>query len=112
MEDKKFLIESLFEKIKEYLNTSIDLVKLKAIEKVSDICSSLAIRLSILLIFSMFFLFLSIGVSFWLGELLGEVYYGFLIVAAFYLVVAILLLLMYKPMKKSVADIIVKEALK
>ncbi len=112
MEDKKELVEALFERIKEYLNTSIEIIKLKSVEKAAEIFSTLAVKLSILAIASIFMLFLNIGIAFWLGEILGKVYYGFLIVAAFYLAVTLIILLLSKKIKKSIADSIITNALK
>jgi hypothetical protein len=84
MEDHMELIESLLEKVTDYGKTSLELAKLKALDKASDVVSSL-IPLGITwVLIGLFMLFISVGLAFWLGEILGKMCFGFLIVGAFY----------------------------
>lgn len=112
MEDKKNNIESLFEDIKEYLNSSIDLMKLKVIEKVSEFGSSMAIRILLLVVFMFFFVFLNIGIALWLGELYGKIFYGFFAVSCFYFFIALLCLLASKQIRRRLANFIITQLLK
>jgi len=93
MEDTATLIESLFVRVETYCETSKDLFKLKAIDKLSGAISSLASRIALLAIATLFFLILNIGVALWIGDLLGKAHYGFFIVAGFYVIVGIVLYL-------------------
>ncbi len=111
MEEKENHFELLFENVKTYLNTSVELMKLKAIEKISELFSTLAIRLALILILSMLFLFLNIGIAFWLGELSGHTYYGFFIVSIFYLLLLVLFLLTSKRIKRRIATVIITQTL-
>lgn len=77
----------LFDKIEKYTNTSIDLIKLNAVEKSADVLSSLTSSIVIFIIFAMFTLFINIGVSLYIGKLLNEHYLGFIIVSTFYLLI-------------------------
>lgn len=86
-------IETLFEKAENYSKTSLELLKLSAIDKSADVASSFAVRFVIITIIAIFTLVTNIGVALWLGEQLGKSYYGFFAVAVFYLIVAILLYL-------------------
>lgn len=81
----------LFDKIESYTKTTIELTKLKAIDKTTDVVSALATKLAVIVVVSMFVLFVNIGLSLWIGTLLNEYYLGFLIVSGFYLLVAIVL---------------------
>jgi len=83
-------IESLFETIKDYGQTNIDLVKLKAADRISDIVSSLVANFLVLIALSMFIVILNIGIALLLGELLGKSYYGFFVLAGFYLIVGLI----------------------
>jgi hypothetical protein len=57
-----------------------------------------------------FFAFtINIAVALWIGDLLGAAYYGFFIVAGFYALVAIILLIMHPSIKKSVNNNIIKQ---
>ena len=81
-------IETLFEKTEDYVTTSVELLKLQSIEKTSDVVSSLASQLVIIIVVAMFTLTANIGIALWLGQLLGKTYYGFFCVAGFYGLVA------------------------
>jgi hypothetical protein len=83
--------EPLIERVREYGKSSIELYKLKALEKSSAITSDFLSRCIALFILSFFILMVSIGAAFWLGDLLGKTYLGFLGVGAFYGFAGILL---------------------
>jgi len=76
-------IQSLAEQLNEYVETRIELVKLKTVEKTADVLSTLASSIVIILGVFLFIFLLCIGLSFYLGELLGEIHYGFFIVGGF-----------------------------
>ena len=61
MENIATNIERLYLKAESYTKTSFELVKLRAIDKTSQIISSLAVVISVALIIAMFSLFLNIG---------------------------------------------------
>lgn len=112
METAANSIESLFEKAEAYGKTTYELSKLKLLETTTIVVSALIARLSVVIMISMFALVLSVGVAMYLGELLGKSYYGFFIVAAFYLVAGIVLhFFLHKLIKKPVSEIIIKQAL-
>jgi len=109
MENNTQLIESLIVKASEYGKTSFEIVKLKTLDKTSDVISSLLPHSVVLIILSSFMLFLNLGAALWLGEVLGEVYYGFFIVAAFYgLVVIVLHFFLHNWLKKIICNYIIK----
>lgn len=91
MENHATLIGKLFEKAERYTMSSVELYKLKVIDKSADVISSLTARLAIILFITLFFLILNIGIALWIGELLGRTYYGFFIVAGFYALAGIVL---------------------
>lgn len=106
------LIESLIERVESFGKTTIELSKLKALEASTRITSSLVARLTVIIIFSLFMLILSIGIAIFLGELLGKVYYGFLIVALFYFIAGILFhFFLQKWIKNPVSKLIIKQVL-
>ena len=77
MKDQAKMIESLLEDATEYGKTSLEIVKLKALDKSSDVISSFVPHAVILILITSFMLFLNLGLAFWLGELLGQIYIGF-----------------------------------
>ena len=90
MEDQESLIESLIEKGEQYGKTTIELLKLKTLDKSADVASTL-ISWAIVIVFAvLFFLILNIGLALWIGEIMGKSYYGFFAVAGFYALLAII----------------------
>jgi hypothetical protein len=84
-------VEKLIEKMSVYSKTSVEVYTLSAVYKTANIYSSLAVKLVLSIVVALFFLFLSIGLSLWIGSLLGKAYYGFFIVASVYLLVFLLI---------------------
>ena len=91
MEEKATLIESLFEKAEAYAKINLDLFKLKAINNSADVVSTIVSKLAVIIAVLLIILLASIGLSIWIGVLVGNSYYGFFIVAAFYVLVALIL---------------------
>jgi hypothetical protein len=87
MNDIATPIETLFKRAEDYSKTSLELLKLGAIDRSADVFSSLAVKFAIFMVAALFTLIINIGIAIWLGELLGKPYYGFFVVAIFHLVV-------------------------
>jgi len=113
MEDKTKLFELLLEKVANYGKTSIELGKLKVIDKTADMGSSFITQSVILVIILSFLLFINLGLAFWLGELLGKIYYGFFVIASFYVIIGIFLhFFIYKWLNMIICNFIIKQMLK
>lgn len=90
------MLEDIFDKVQDYVGIQVEIVKLKSIGHISKAGSRLITGLIIGIFFTLFFLILSFGVAFWIGESMGHLYQGFLIVAGFYLILTILFYLLRK----------------
>jgi hypothetical protein len=90
MEEAFAKIEELAAHVKDYVNVRIDLVKLNAAEKTSSVMANLIAGTVVAVVFFLFFLFVNFSIAYALGEWVGKTWAGFLIVAAFYLVAAII----------------------
>jgi len=113
MEDKKILIETLYERASDYGKTSFELIKLQVIDKTSDIVSSIIPQTIVFVLFASFMIFLNLGLAFWLGEILGKTFYGFFVVAGFYIIIGLILLLfMNKWMKAKIQNYIIRQIFK
>lgn len=111
--EEKNKIEDLFTDSKEYLETRIELAKLQAVEKSSEIASSAVVGLLLLLFFTIVFLFGSIALAFFLSEKTGQYSTGFLAVAGIYLVIGFILYLARESwIKKPVSNMIIHKMLK
>ena len=84
MENQTSSIESLWDRVRSYIETRIELIKLKTIDKSSSAISGIVSTIVVVLICMIFLMLLNFGIAFLLGELLGKVYYGFFVLAAIY----------------------------
>lgn len=110
MEDKKTIFEPLFERAESLGKTSYELFKLKTIDKSVGVISTYISRRIAVFVLSLFIVFVSIGASLWLGDLLGKTYYGFFCVGGFYGIVAcIIYFFMHNWIKKCVGNSIIKQ---
>lgn len=113
MEDIKNSLDSLLDSAEEYGKSSIELLRLKALDKSSDVLSSLMSRAIAIFILFMFFLIITIGLAIWLGEITGRYSYGFFIVAAFYGITGIILFFfLHKRIKMYINNSIIKQIFK
>ena len=104
------VIESLFDRTTDYIETRADLLKLKAVKTSSHIVSGLISKIVLGIIFCFFLMVLNIGLGLWLGELLQKTYYGFFALSGFYLIVGLIIYASRKSWLESpVANSIIKK---
>lgn len=107
------LLESFLEKATDYGKTSFELVKLKTLKKTTDVISSLVPQSFVIGLVITFMLFLNLGVALWLGDILGKLFWGFFVVAVFYILAAIVVhFFMHNQIKKVVGNYFIKRVLK
>ena len=112
METTPSLLESLFESVEAYGKTTYELSKLKALDATTTIATSLVSRLIIILMVALCVFVLSIGVALMVGDVMGKPYYGFFIVAAFYLVAVLIAhYSLDNWVKKSITNLIIAKLL-
>ncbi|MCF8448662.1 MAG: hypothetical protein K9G49_02225 [Taibaiella sp.] len=90
MESRTNMFEPLLETATSYGKTSLELYKLKALNSIGSLLSAAIHHAAVAIILLMFLLFASMGAALWLGDILGEIYFGFFCVAAFYALAAII----------------------
>ncbi|MBW4361496.1 hypothetical protein [Flavobacterium taihuense] len=113
MTDDTTPIATLFERAEDYSKTTLKLFRLNAIDKSADVASSLVSRLAVIMTVVFSVLISSIGVALWLGKILGDLFCGFFIVGAFYMLLAIILHLFREQwLKYPVSNSIIKQMLK
>jgi len=98
----------MIETIKEYVSKRIDLLKIEATEKSSLSAGIITYFVIMLVAFGFFIILFNFGIAFLIGEALGNQSYGFLIVAGFYLLIMILVMVFKKKIVNSVADQVIK----
>jgi hypothetical protein len=107
--EETITVKNLIDNAVQYAETNISLIKLKAINKGSSVTSAFAAYIIIAAFVLMLIILLSIGVSLWVGKILGESYYGFFITSGFFvLLIMILYLLRNKWLKIPIANSLVQ----
>ena len=109
MEEKYKMLEELMASAETYGKTNIELIKLKTIDKVADGASSMVAWAAVVIALVLFFITLNFGIALLVGDLVGKLYLGFLIVATFYGVVGLILYLfkdkwIKKPLNESMIN--------
>lgn len=89
-------IEKLVKDILGYVNTKIDHLQLIIIKKVTEEISKLLRAIAIGIVLIIFTGILSLAVALYLGEQLGTISYGFFIVAGFYFLILLILIIARK----------------
>jgi hypothetical protein len=84
MENKPTNVEELFYKLKDYGDTRLDLFKLKAINKVSSFMSTLIVSIILIVLLFVVLICITIGFGLLIGGWLGNIFWGFFIMAAIY----------------------------
>ena len=113
IEDITDSLETLIESATDYSKTSYELVKLRIIDKVADVVSTLIPQAIVFLILMSCLLFLNLGVAFYLGEIFGNIFYGFFVVALFYGIVGLVVhFFMRNQIKRKISNNIIQQALK
>ncbi len=81
-------VEDLAGHVKEYVNNRITSVKLSAAEKSSKVLAQLIAFSIVFIVFIIFIIFAGIALAYFLAKITGENYWGFVIVAALFLLIA------------------------
>jgi len=113
MESNVQLVEELVESVFDYGKSGYELVKLKSIDKTADVVSSLIPHSIVFVIIVLFTLFFNLGLAYYLGDIFGNMFYGFFVVAGFYGIAAVFMnVFMHKRIKTKIYNYLVKQLLK
>lgn len=86
-------LEDLSKNINSYVKTNLDLIKYQATERTCVIGSKIIANSILLLVTVLLILFISLGASIYLSKYFGNDYLGFIIVAGFYFLLGLILLI-------------------
>lgn len=112
MDEQSGLIDSLLGKGEQYGKTTLELLKLKTLDKSSDVASNIVSWVVVVVFAVLFFLILNVGIALWLGEILGKSYLGFFAVSGFYLILALIFgIFRKKLLKDPLNNSIIKQVL-
>lgn len=96
MEETSQIVRHLLISTNEYGKARYRLILLKLIDRISDDVSSFVANLILLITVACFLLFANFGIAIYLGDILGNAFYGFFAVAGFYLIFSIMIHLFFK----------------
>lgn len=102
--------ETLFERVEEYGDVNIKLLKYKMIDISVEMLSASISKLIVIAVLLLFTFLLSVGVALWLGKVLGGVYYGFFIIALVYGIISLTIYLLRKQIKQNIGDSLISNA--
>ncbi len=101
--EEKGPVKNLLNSALDYGKTSLELIKVSAVERGSKIVSKFIVGIMLVLLFFFSIVFLNVALALWIGSLFSSITLGFLIVGGFYLLLFILLMLLAK---KTIGPII------
>ncbi len=103
-------IESLVEYTERFSVTTLKLLRLQLLEQSTFITTLVVTRLVVIVMYLFCFIMGSIGIAVWAGHMLGEMYLGFVVMTAFYLLAGILFQnYLYRWIRKPVSDLLIRQ---
>jgi hypothetical protein len=98
----------VIEKVNKHVDTRMEYLRLIVSEKVAIVMSKMGTVFIVLSLFLLFFLFTNIAAAFWIGKHFDNYAIGFGSISLFYLLCAIIYLLLRKPVfEKKMQDMVV-----
>ncbi len=94
--------EQIFETISKLIEINLQLFKIEIKQEISDWIIQMSIAIIILIFTNMVVVLGSFATAFLLGELFGNIFYGFAIVTIFYLFLIIIILLNRKSIEQTI----------
>lgn len=91
MEEQEVDSQTIIDKVKEYVKVRTELSVLNAVDKGSKLFAGMVTDGLVFLLCLLTILFGSLALGFYLSEVFGNTYAGFLIIAGFYLIAALIL---------------------
>lgn len=107
MDNQNIFTETRLGHLEEYCLNEVELFKLKTINKSASITATFITKFIIGTTFTLFVLAISIAGGFWLGDLIGKIYQGFLLIAGFYLILTSVLFILQQKLKNKINNSII-----
>ncbi|MBL1410275.1 phage holin family protein [Sphingobacterium faecale] len=111
MSDQKFSFSGSFQKAKEYVDTQVELLKLKAIARGGRLIGTLVLDATKLLLTLIVIFFFSLALGFFLGELLGSYALGFLVTGGVFLVILLIIRAFEPKLEAKFMDLTIRRVL-
>lgn len=106
-------IALLVDEAESYIEAKAELYKLKAADRITEISTTIIVKLLFVLIGLIVIVAVNIGIALLIGKWMGQSYYGFFIIAGFYLLLGIIMYFVKdKFIKKPLYTLVIKKILK
>lgn len=100
------------DQVKDYVETYIKLARLKAIDKGTSLVAGIAVDVAMLLACLSVLLFASITLAFFLADVFHSEWKGFGVVALFYALVVLIMVIFKKNFERPIVNILIKKLFK
>ncbi|HRN73497.1 MAG TPA: phage holin family protein [Ginsengibacter sp.] len=94
-------IEDLYQSVRDYTETQVELLKLKSVQKSAQLFSAGIVALILSILGLLVLILISIGLSFYLGKVLGSYHLGFFLTGAIYVILALIIFVFRKKLLQS-----------
>lgn len=109
MEDQELDVKKIITKVKEYAEVRKELAVLSAVEKGSQLVANFLTDGLVLIFLVLTVLFGSLALGFYLSDVIGNSYAGFLIVTGIYFLLAVIVYMIKdKYLEKSIINAVIK----
>lgn len=102
----------IIDQVKQYLETYIQLTRLKAIERGTSVFANIITDMFIIGGLALTFLFASITLAFYLANVLHSYWQGFGCVALIYIIIIIFVMLFRKSLERPIVNVLLKKLFK
>jgi hypothetical protein len=111
-QEEKNQIQALISDIRGFINTKTELTALQIKRITAQLVSATAASLTLILFFLFVLVLLSFAASFYLNEVIGNTYGGFLITAAFYFLLALIIIWRKESIKNVIENMMIRQLFK
>lgn len=111
MSDQKFSFSGSFQKAKEYVDTELELLKLKAMAKGGRIVGALVLDATKVILTLIIVFFFSLALGFFLGELFGSYALGFLATGGIFLILLLIIRAFEPKLEAKFMDLSIRKVL-
>lgn len=109
MDEQKFSLSGSFKKVREYIDTQIELLKLQAMARGSRMLGALIVDISKVIFVLIVVFFLAMALGFYLGEVMGSNALGFLSTGGIFLIILFLVIAFEAKIERKFIDIAVRK---
>ena len=110
IDESKIDLRDLTDDAKEYLNLRVQVIRLNITEKIATALANFISAGAVVIFVLLFIVFVSIAAGYWLGSIFNNTALGFVAVAGFFILIAIILkLISSKSVKPGLTNMFIKD---